>query len=471
MRRSPFAIVLSLSLAASASTRLAHGDDWELRPLSGSLSARGNFYAQPIDGFVNQEGRVDAELQESVTNGTWGARVTPWGWLRIPDAEGGLSRQVRPYGELKDAWVEYTSTFADVRVGNQVLSWGAADQLNPTDVWNPRDFYDPFNAPKLPILAADVKLHPSGIDWASLELVFTPFFRPSQLPISIPDSGVLPVSLTDSRWLLPAPSGIIAPGGLSAPLQYQVAAATYPETWQAGARLSFLRLGGWDFSVSGYDGVETTPRIAITQQGNPELASAPVVVTLNPSYHRTLMAGVDGSGSVTFGDVEIGTRFEVAYFFRDNSLAETAPASLQSYLLKDDYVFGVAGIDYTFQHKIFGSVLYVNLQYAHYQRIGTLEQDTPGPFVVDGLPNIQVFDDDLLLYWENRFGSKLKFSASVIASLEYGDGLLIPMLTYQWTGSLKTSVSAEIFGGDPIGGFFGQLRDDSRGVVAATYAF
>ena len=120
---------------------------------------------------------------------------------------------------------------------------------------------------------------------------------------------------------------------------------------------------------------------------------------------------------------------------------------MQADLLRDDYVHIVAGLDYTFKHKILGTVLYANLQYVHYQRIGTLEQ-TPGQYVIQGLPDVLPWDRNLVLFWEDRIGREehLKFQGSVATSLQNLDALIAPAIQYAWTDNLKTTLGAEIFG-------------------------
>ena len=464
-------IAASFALTASLCAFPARGDSspWELATPSGKITENYDQYVQRIFGLQDYQQRLDAEVEETLTNSEFTLRATPWVWLRAPDDLGGNTSAARPYFELKEGWVERASPSWDLRAGNQIFAWGAADQINPTDVWNPRDLYDLFQSTKLPIAAMDLKVHPTGLENVNLDVIFTPFFRPSQLPVTIPDSGTSPVSLSDSRWLLPFPSTVLPAGGVAAPLEYQIASASYPATWQLGARLMFLRLGGWDFSVSGFDGVETVPRFAFARQGSTSNPALPITITLNPSFHRQQMYGFDGAGSISLGSMDIGTRFEIAYYHRDNSLALSAPPAFQGDLLRDDDLWGVAGIDYTFQRKILGTILYFNLQYVYYQTVGSVEQ-TPGATVIQGLPDVQPWDRDLVFYLEDRIGSKLKLGGNVVGSFSNGDGFLAPMIQYGWTDNFKTTLSGMFFIGN-ASGFFGQFADDSRVTMNATYAF
>jgi hypothetical protein len=473
-RLASFGLACALPLCGNAS--LARADetpsDWQFNKPSGKVTELFQLYGQRIQGLQDDQERLDAELEFSLSNSTYGFKAVPWGWVRAPQDIGGQQQQARAFGDLKEAWAERVGSVVDIRAGNQIFGWGTADQVNPTDVWNPRDMYDLFQSPKLPIAALDIKIHPPQIENASLEIIGTPFFRPSQIPLLIPDNGTQPFTINDSRWFLPFPTTVVASNGsFVAPLQYQVTQATYPSTWQGGARLRVTSIGGWDFSASYANLVESLPRFSFTTSGNASSPSLPVVITLNPSYHREQMFGLDGAGSFKIGDSEIGTRFEGAYFARDNSRAYQAPAAQQADLLRDDYIDIVAGLDYTFRRKILGTVLYLNLQYVHYQRLGTLEQ-TPGQYVISGLPDVLPWDRNLVFYWEDRIGqdSQLKILGTLVTSLQNGDALISPAIQYAWTDNLKTQLGAEIFAGAPTG-FFGQFGQDSRFDFGATYSF
>ncbi len=472
--RRSLAIGFALLLGAFLKGEVSHAQadaaaPFEFRPLTGSVSDSFSLFGKRLSGFPNQEDRLDLEVEELVTNSVFSFKAAPWVYSRFPDDEGGLSRRPRAFFEMKEGWAEYSSPSVDIRAGNQIFSWGAADQINPTDVLNPRDYYDIFQSVKLPIAAIDIKIHPVQWDDVTFEVVGSPFFRPSRLPIAIPDQGSYNFTPSQSRWLVSMPNGLSSGGGPVVPLLYQVNAAQYPASWQVGARMQVLRVGGWDFSLSGFNGPESLPRFSFLSQGNASDPNLPITIIMNPVFFRETMLGADGTGSVSFGKTEIGTRFEGAYFFRDNGPAYQQPAALQQDLLRDNYFHIVAGGDYTFQRTVLGSILYVNLQYVHYQRLGTLEQQ-PGLYVIQGLPDVLPWDDDLVLYWENRFGSKLKFSSDFIYSIAKHDEYISPSLNYSWTDNFKTALGGDFFLGNP-NGFYGQFANNWRGTLRASLSF
>ncbi|MBI3543689.1 MAG: hypothetical protein HY075_10495 [Deltaproteobacteria bacterium] len=458
---------------------LATSTEWSLaatleaKSPAGKLSNAFSSFSQGLRGYNSYQERFDGELQEDVSltfseTAAINARVTPWAWWRLPEAIGAAPRSSLAQFELKEGWVERVGSTFDLRVGNQIVTWGAADQINPTDVWNPRDLYDPLQSTKLPLFMVKAKIHPPETESLALELIVSPFFRETRLPVAFTDTAT-EINLTDSRWLISVPSTVDAGGGLVAPLHYVITPATYPKTWQAGGRLQLLRLGGWDFSGSYYNGVESTPRFAITRKGSASSAALPITLTLNPSFHRQEVIGADGAGSISLFSHEIGTRFEVAYYHRDNSRAQSAPPEFQADLTKDDYIHGVVGLDYTFPKKLLGTVLYANAMYVKYKRVQGKESQT-GRAVITGLPNTQPWDSDFVLYLEDRIGSAFKLTANGIYSTEHGDAYASPGALYNWTDNFKTQLSADFFVGS-VGGFFGQFKDNRRVNLVASYSF
>ena len=447
----------------------AHAGDSEFRGPHGTVSQSFDSFIQPLKSTPNIQERFEADCELQLTHQAWSARATPWGWLRAPDAVGGDFKKARGYFELKEGWLEYSSDAWDLRAGNQILAWGAADFLNPTDSWNPRDFYDPFASTKLPLPVARLNVHPK--DWGSstLELDFTPFFRGDRLPVEFPESGVTGLSLDQSRWLIPAPTTVVD-GGLTVPLHYLLAAPNYPAKWQGGARLMLNGIGNWDLAFSYFNGVEKQPRIAITKKGTASDPNLPVTATLNPSFHREQRVGVNAVGSLKPAKGElIGMRAEVAYVFRDNSRVTSLPADQRADLIKDDYIHSVLGFDHTLSKKFLDTVIYANLMYVHFQRIGHRETPT-GEGVVSGLPNVNPWDDDLVLYVESRISSGWKIGASWLTSLQNGDHFLRPKIEKQFQNSLKLVLGADFFLGRDSG-FYGQFRSNDRVTTQLAYFF
>jgi hypothetical protein len=461
MRAIPVILLVLFSVDAMA---------WEFQSPHGKTSYNFSGFIQPLYNLHTLENRLDVEAEAGLNHEEWSARLTPWFWTRVLDYKEGTHRYTRPYFEIKEGWIEKISESVDFRLGNQIFAWGAADQINPTDVWNPRDYYDPFQSYKLPVFSFRAKIHPPSAESLNIEFIATPFFKESQLPVVFPnDSGFIqPLALDSSRWILPIPT-LVTAGSITAPLYFETVGPTYPATWQAGTRVQVNRVGNWDFSFSVYNGVEDMPRFAMSRRGSASTPSLPVTITFRPVFNRRWMFGLDGAGSVSPWDTDFGVRFEAAFFLRDNSRAYEAGPQYQADLLRDNYIHAVVGIDHTLKRKILGIVFYANLQFVFYERIGDLES-RPGEFIIDGLPTMLSWDRNIVLYLEGRVGDRFKFIAQTVGSFFNLDGMFSPGLKYQFTDNLNAGLGADFFFGKP-GGFFSQMRDNSRVNLSMSYSF
>lgn len=460
--------LISLTTVCRAEEDTADGPspiEWATPGLRAAATLSG--FKERLVDYPQTLTRFDAEIEQNLTWEAWSAKLVPWAYLRTPDAIGSSRSDARGYFELKEGWLDFNSPEFGIRAGNQLITWGAADRINPTDVWNPLDLYDPFQSQKLPLPTLRLDIHPTITpDW-SLEVLYSPFFRQTRLPISFPETGRRTLVRSDSRWLTTLPTQLNT-GTFTLPLTYETSPATLPETWQAGARLKSLRWGGWDFSASVLSVVEQTPRIALLREGNPNNPNLALNLVLLPSYHRQWVFATDGSGSLTLGEADFGLRYEIAYFKRDNKRAQQAPVAFQGDLLKDDVLHSVVGFDHTFSGKFFGTVLYLNAMFVHYQRLRS-EESQPGALVVRGLPNVLPWDRNGVLYVESRIRPDLKASWTTLHSFLWGDGMLSPALHYDWSDALKSSLGADWFYGSDLG-FFGQLKDNQRVTLSFNFA-
>lgn len=431
-----------------------------------------SFYTHAVNGLPRAEERFSFEGEGMVRYEEYALKAVPWIYGAVPYAAGGASRQIHAFVDPKELWMERTSADFDVRLGYQIFSWGSADRINPTDVANPVYYNDLFLNQKLPTLAARFQIHPEDWQQWNLELLVAPLFRASKLPLEIPDSGTRAFSVTDSRWLYPLPTSVSV-GSVNFPLEYEVGESTKPSgtIWDQmdfGGRISVTDLEGWDFSLMGYNGVEKLPRFGFSRSGDAADPSLPLTLTLHPTYHRFQMLGVDAAGSASLSDdFVLGIRAEAAYTFSYNSRAEEAPSEFREDLKRRDFVHFVLGVDHTLSEMVLGTVMYINLQYVHFDRVGKAYAQ-PGNLVVQGLPNFEPFDRDLVLYLENRVGDSFKVSQSVIWSLKNSDCLFNPGFHFTFFDSLEAALEGQFYLGNEQG-FFGQYRDSTRLVTTLSY--
>ena len=129
-----------------------------------------------------------------------------------------------------------------VEAGKQVIRWGKADTLNPTDHFAPRDFLNVVRSEFLGVTAVRLTY---GNQSNSLEAVAAPIFTPSRMP------------LLNQRW-----------GGLPVDVAIVNQPTVYPGGTQLGGRWNHIGSSA-EFSLSYFQGFNTLPLINGSLQLSP----------------------------------------------------------------------------------------------------------------------------------------------------------------------------------------------------------
>lgn len=273
---------------------------------------RGALYLGKMEGKNATEtkaGYGEAGLKLTARKGSWGAA---FGELRF--RAGYLGGGEADYAfDLREAYVDAFVGPVDLRLGHQIIAWGRADGLNPTNNLTPRDMR--LRSPveddqRLANLALRAHLN---VEPLRLELVWVPFFKPSHLPVFGAD-GELPIT---------------PPGGLKVTL----ADPYYPDANIKNGTVAtrvHLLLSAVELSVSYLIGTATFPGI--------KLLHAPPDLTVALASYRHQVVGADFATTVG----SFGLRGEVAYQHPfDHAALEQAPnPNLQVVLGLDREFFG-----------------------------------------------------------------------------------------------------------------------------------
>jgi hypothetical protein len=340
-----------------------------------------------------------------------------WAALRGP-ATGGDVR-----GELREAFVNVTAGPLEVRAGRQIIAWGRADGINPTDNLTGQD---------LTLLApddSDRRLGATSVKVSyflrdvSATVIWIPEFRSHRVPLP-PVAGDLPSST--SRWT-----------------PEQVAFRVE----QTGRAV--------DWSLSAYSGFDLSPDLGL------DLAGAAPQLTLKA--HRIRVVGGDAAGNVG----SYGLRAEAAYVRTDDHRGIDP-------FVKNSFVAVVAGGDRTFREH-----LNVNLQYLFRYVTDFARAEPP-----DSPAARFVTDQQAILSSQAR---RIQQGASARVSYRWlhdtleaelaGSGFafpkgiaLRPKVTYAVSDRLKLLAGAEIYRGESSS-VFGILRANSGGYVEARWSF
>ncbi|MDD5332810.1 MAG: hypothetical protein PHS32_03610 [Rhodoferax sp.] len=310
----------------------------------------------------------------------------------------------------------------DWRFGKQIIAWGRADGINPTDVISPRDYTVPLPFDEDQRLGAWALA--TNYAWSpeiSLSVIWKAGFSPSSVPMSS-DAG--------NAYTLIKPDD-------HAP--------------ELGVRLN--RSGSdVDWSVSLYRGRSLLPHAGFQQP----TSGTPLQLT----YPSITMVGADMTTNVS----TFGTRLEFAYTYPTNSNQTDQPGMQRN-------LYVVAGIDRTFFPR-----LNVNVQ-LFLRRAWDLSTGNLAPqYAAADQFNEAMFMQQrsqvtgmtmrIANYWLND-----TLAAEVFVQRYFlnGDTFVQTMMTYAFTDSVRGTIGGRHYAGQ--GPQFGPLRKTNGAFAEIRYSF
>jgi len=321
------------------------------------------------------------------------------------------------HSRLLEAYATFHFDKADLRVGRQVVAWGRADGINPTDNLTPRDYavllpFDEDQRFGTTALKLDIYLTQK----LTLTAFTTPFFEPSEFPL--PGN-----SIVDKQ---PARTVSDSEGGLKL-------SKTGDE---------------FDWSVSYYHGRNLLPTVWVNQS------------QLELHYDRFDVLGADAARN--FG--RYGFRTEVTL---------TRPANLHNGdpNVGSSRLYWVAGVDRTLLEN-----LNINVQlFTHWMPQYRDPAGAPDP-----VARLVAIENAIIAGQETRLSNGLTFRVSdtwlnntlqgevfAAANFGHGDRFVRPLVTYAFNDHLKGTLGGELYRGPrytpygllkPNSGVFLELR-------------
>ena len=246
--------------------------------------------------------------------------------------------------KLREAYIDWKGEMLALRVGRQIVSWGKADDIQITDVLNPKD--------ETNVVASDYNESKLGIDAVRLSLLtektqvdayWIPFFTPSILPLAKGNplhSQVFPEEV----------EGI----GINYPEKYDD--YKLPEKRLSKSELA-LRASAYtsiaDLSLYGFYGWDDLPLIKynpnIVFDDGEDMPATSYSIDVTGEYKRMYMIGADAA--IPAGDFVF--RLEGAYFPKRHFQTDV---NSQLFMYSEDsrpaskrknQVLGLAGLDWT----------------------------------------------------------------------------------------------------------------------------
>ncbi len=301
----------------------------------------------------------------------------------------------------------------DLRLGQQIVSWGVGDQFNPTNNLNADDLEDKllFGAQQANLMA---KVDFAYEDYFSIGAVLVPIFKPTLLPVSgeLAVAAVQRLPMIDSqvRHRIHAEQALAAgkldPMDEKFPTIVGNAKPVMPEisvdNMQFGARFA-TTLAEQDIALSYYRGFSDFPvpvqnftRQDVGQRCDPNdpnnCVDGLLITDTTLTYPKIQVAGLNIAGELPV--IGLGYRVEAGLYFPEEmriTLLQDAlrlggldvAAGEYAYydgekpvvLASTPYVKWVVGLDYTI-----GTDLYLNLQWVH----GLADEVGAGDFITEG---------------------------------------------------------------------------------------
>lgn len=341
-----------------------------------------------------------------------------WAALRGPLNDGDA------VGELREAYVDLRLGRLDIRAGRQIIAWGRADGINPTDILSGQQFalLAPDDADRRLGTASTRASYYFGD--VSVTGVWLPEFRGHEFVLPAPPPGVALVQ-DGRRW----------PGN-----QWAVRAE------QTGRTV--------DWSLSYFHGLDMAPDLVATDSNDGR--------AIRLAHHPVRVLGADMATNVG----RVGLRAE-------GSFVQTADPRGRDPFTKNPYVFIVAGADRTF-----GGLLNLNVQY-----LFRYVRKDPPPAAGTDFASIVAAQQAIVNSQAQRaqHGASLRIAykwlhdtleaeCAAAGYAEPAGTTLRPKLTYAVTDHWKALAGAEIFRGESASSF-GLLRRNTTGYLEVRWSF
>ena len=416
-----FLIIQAVVLLLSGSATIVKGQTYELR---GSLRGWLQAFTHSPNSIDISQSRLKLDLLSTLRRNSAFFMQSYF----THDARSGVSEW-----DLKQAYIDCYTGWMQLRFGRQIMAWGKADELNPTDILNPQNLSNILEDK----MVRKIGLFAVKVNWLfygfQLETVWKPEFKPMQLPEP------------DSRW------GFFSLPGVTT-LPPPVLPGDDLDKTEWALKLS-RTVSMFDLAISwfdGWDNIFTPVFVPDTAAGGLRLDRL--------IFHRTRMLGAEFAGSVG----SVGIWGEGAYFLTEDHRGNDPE-------VKNPYVQFVIGADYTFS----GSVK-LNVQYLKeiLTKIDDAAERNAEEKMISKLGVGMPLRQALTARVEKRFGSGEAQAVEVfiIYDLDEKGYLLGPRLILSPEDAVKFEICAAVFGGD-CGSLFGNFTKNDALYVKCTYSF
>ncbi|WP_164155943.1 DUF1302 domain-containing protein [Sandarakinorhabdus rubra] len=336
-----------------------------------------------------------------------------------------IDRTGRWRTDAVEAWARLAVGEVELRAGRQIIVWGRADRLNPTDNLSGRDYT---------LLAAsddDQRQGPAMVQgrWGrgnlTVDAIWLPEFRPNIFPLERSRPGI----------------------------------AVLPDEQRRASSQFALKLdssgGAFDWSLSWFRGIDRNRDFT----ARPALPGT--IAALQQTFPDISVLGADAAGTIG----TVGWRVEAAH---------TRVLGADTVFIKNDNLWLVAGGDVNL-----AGGWNINLQYSlrvifdHRDPRLIADPVTRSVATLSAAVNNQLdrVQNGVTFRLARRFANdSAEAEIAVIHYLEPGDTALRPRLSTSIRDGLRLAVGADIFTG-PSNSYFGRVRSLSAGWLQLTAGY
>ena len=331
--------------------------------------------------------------------------------------------------DLVEGWLRLTSGDLSVKAGRQIIIWGRADRLNPSDVLSSRDY-------TLLVASDDEQRRGSlmlqtrvGLGAYTIDAYWLPEFRPNRFPLEQTRAGV--VFIEDEQV-----------------------------TDKSQFALKLDRSGGsFDWSLSWFHGTDRTRDFVRVPL--PVGSPAPIFAGVQQRFPKVDVLAADAAG--TLG--RIGWRAEIAW---------SQYRGEDTVFRKNDNLWLVAGVD----ADVPGG-WNLNLQYSLRQIFDYADTRALINPVDRAIASQSAAVNNQLDRTQHGITARLArkwlqdtldFEVSTVVYFPTNDATIRPKLSYAINDQLRITAGADIFLGPRLS-YFGRVRDLSAGYFQLNYGF
>jgi len=335
---------------------------------------------------------------------------------------------------MREIYLDMYFNSFDIRIGKQQIVWGKADGVFITDIVSPlnlTEFLLPdFDEIRRGVYAVKFDFYFGN---STLEAIWKPVYAGNVLP----DPG--------SIWYKP-------PEFPAPPTFDRSKEKINPSLENSEAYLKYsFTSSAIDFDLMGAYTWDQTPSMFVEKQFAIDTTTHNPVLTgllITPEYHRLYVAG----GSFTSTIKSFVLRGEAAYY--NGKYFQTADPLAEGSLVEKDYLHYVVGLDYGVGHLKL-STQFIQKYIFDYD---------------DNMDEDEVQNTMTFLGRYDAMRETLHLELFSYVGLKYGDALIRPKITYDYSDAFSILLGSNIFVGDERG-MFGKYQDNSMIYTKIKYNF